>query len=311
MATLIMTVAEMQDRAKWLKARDAGIGGSDAAVIVGLSKWKSPFQLWLEKTNQVEPEDLSENEYVYWGSILEQVVADRFCELTGKKVQRRGLMQDDNYPFMLASVDRMVVGENAGLECKTANGFAGKQWEDDEVPDAYYCQCQHYMAVTGCERWYIAVLLGGNHFVWKVIERNEEDITALIEAEKEFWYKVQENIMPVVDGSDSCATALKEKFTGGQIEPVVLESGAADIVNSLDELNDTKKEIEAAINMKKNRLCEMLGNNEIGLIGERKVTWKVQAGRTTINGKLLKADLPEIYSKYSNTGKSNRVLRIG
>lgn len=311
MAKLIMTVAEMQNRDNWLEARKMGIGGSDAAIIVGLSKWSSPFQLWLEKTGQAEPEDLSENEYVYWGTVLEQVVADRFCELTGKKVQKRGQLQSEEYPFMFASVDRMVVGENAGLECKTANGFAGKQWEDDEIPDAYYCQCQHYMAVTGCEKWYIAVLIGGNHFIWKEIERNQDDIDALISAEQEFWHKVEHKIMPMVDGSESCTSALKEKFRGGQLEPVALASEAESILGSLDELNATQKEIEAAILRNKNRLCEMLGDHEIGMAGERKVTWKVQAGRVTIDGKSLKAELPEIYSKYSKAGKQNRVLRIG
>ena len=310
MAELVMTVFEMQNREKWLAARDAGIGGSDAAVIVGLSKWKSPFQLWLEKTGQVEPEDISDNEYVHFGNILEQVVADEFTLRTGKKVQRRGLMRDSNLPFMLASVDRMVIGENAGLECKTANGFAAKEWEGDEIPDAYYCQCQHYMAVTGCEKWYIAVLIGGNHFVWKEVWRNEDDITALITAEIEFWHKVQDNIMPAVDGSESCTTALKEKFRGGQIEPVTLESEAADILTSLDELNASKNDIEATISMRKNRLCEMLGNNEIGYAGDRKITWKPQAGKTTVDSKRLKAELPDIYAKYSNIGKPTRVLRI-
>ena len=134
MAKLIMTVAEMADEKKWLAARREGIGGSDASIIVGLNRWKSPFQLWLEKTGKAEAEDLSGNEYVYWGKVLEEAVANRFCELTGKKVQRRGLLQMDDHPYIRASVDRMVVGENAGLECKTCNGFAAKEWEDDEVP---------------------------------------------------------------------------------------------------------------------------------------------------------------------------------
>ena len=99
MAKLIMTVAEMADEKKWLEARREGIGGSDASIIVGLNRWKSPFQLWLEKTGKAEPEDLSDNEYVYWGKVLEEVVANRFCELTGKKVQRRGLLQMDAPPL--------------------------------------------------------------------------------------------------------------------------------------------------------------------------------------------------------------------
>ena len=203
MAKLIMTVAEMADEKKWLAARREGIGGSDASIIVGLNRWKSPFQLWLEKTGKAEAEDLSGNEYVYWGKVLEEAIANRFCELTGKKVQRRGLLQMDDYPYIRASVDRMVVGENAGLECKTCNGFSAKEWEDDEVPAAYYVQCQHYMMVTGCERWYIAVLIGGNHFVWKEIPRNDDEIDILLQAEIDFWHKVEEGIMPEVDGSDS------------------------------------------------------------------------------------------------------------
>ena len=83
---LVMTCEEMKDKENWLAMRKAGIGGSDAAAVIGLSRWKSPFQVWLEKTGQTEPDDLSNNEYVYWGTVLEQAVADRFCELTGKKV---------------------------------------------------------------------------------------------------------------------------------------------------------------------------------------------------------------------------------
>lgn len=196
MAKLIMTVEEMQNRSKWLKMRKAGIGGSEAAAIVGLNPWKSAFQLWMEKTGQVEPEDLSDNEYVYWGNVLEQAVADRFCELTGKKVQRRGMLQDDEYPYMLASVDRMVVGENAGLECKTTNAFNSKVWADDELPDSYYIQCQWYMMVTGCEKWYIAVLIGGNKFIWKEVPRNAADIEALRKAAVDFWSMVITNTMP-------------------------------------------------------------------------------------------------------------------
>ena len=244
MAKLIMTVAEMADEKKWLEARREGIGGSDASVIVGLNRWKSPFQLWLEKTGKAEPEDLSDNEYVYWGKVLEEAVANRFCELTGKKVQRRGLLQMDGCPYIIASVDRMVVGENAGLECKTCNGFAAKEWEDDEVPAAYYVQCQHYMMVTGCERWYIAVLIGGNRFVWKEIPRNDKEIDLLFQAETEFWHKVQEGIMPEVDGSESCKDALVAEFQGGIAEPLTLPGMAVWIIEQIRKIEDAKNDLE-------------------------------------------------------------------
>ena len=310
MAKLIMTVAEMEDEQKWLEARRAGIGGSDAAVIVGLNRWKSPFQLWLEKTGREEPEDLSGNEYVYWGKVLEEVVANRFCELTGKKVQRRGLLQMDDYPYILASVDRMVVGENAGLECKTCNGFAAKEWEDDEVPTAYYVQCQHYMMVTGCERWYIAVLIGGNRFVWKEIPRNDKEIDLLFQAETEFWHKVQEGIMPEVDGSESCKDALVAEFQGGIADPLTLPGMAVGIIEQIRKIEDAKNDLENNSEFYKNQLRRMMGSYELGYAGDYKVSWKAQAGRTTIDSKALKEKEPEIYAKYAKQGKPTRVLRI-
>lgn len=310
MAKLIMTVAEMADEKKWLDARNAGIGGSDASVIVGLNRWKSPFQLWLEKTGRAAPEDLSGNEYVYWGKVLEEAVAQRFCELTGKKVQRRGLLQMDEYPFILASVDRMVVGENAGLECKTCNGFAAKEWEDDEVPAAYYVQCQHYMMVTGCDRWYIAVLIGGNRFVWKEIPRNDAEIDLLLEAEVDFWNKVTTGTMPEVDGSESCKDALVAEFRGGVTEPLTLPEAATVIVERIQELDTVKKNTEEDIEHHKNQLRRIMGDYEIGYAGDYKVSWKSQAGRTNIDSKALKAKEPEIYAKYAKQGKPTRVLRI-
>lgn len=314
MAKLIMTVEQMADRAAWLKQRRNGIGGSDAASIVGLNPWKSAFRLWLEKTGQAEPEDLSDNEYVYWGTVLEEVVAQEFTRRTGKEVRRRGLLQHDTIPYLLASVDRMVVGENAGLECKTANGFAAKRWDGDEIPDAYYVQCQHYMAVTGAEKWYIAALIGGNRFVWKEIPRNEEDIAALLEAEKNFWALVESKTMPEVDGSEDCTRALTDKFRGGRAGTLVLDAEAGPLLKKIDELSEVEKNAKTAMDEVKNKLRLMLGDYDVGayeLDGcYRKVTWKEQAGRVTIDSKRLKAEKPDVYAAYSKQGKPTRVLRI-
>ena len=225
-------------------------------------------------------------------------------------MQRRGLLQMDDYPYIRASVDRMVVGENAGLECKTCNGFAAKEWEDDEVPAAYYVQCQHYMMVTGCERWYIAVLIGGNHFVWKEIPRNDKEIDLLFQAETEFWHKVQEGIMPEVDGSESCKDALVAEFQGGIAEPLTLPGMAVGIIEQIRKIEDAKNDLENNSEFYKNQLRRMMGSYELGYAGDYKVSWKAQAGRTTIDSKALKEKEPEIYAKYAKQGKPTRVLRI-
>lgn len=312
-ARMILSVENSKDHDKWLKARNMGIGGSDAGSIMGLNPYKSPFQLWMEKTGQINQEDLSDNEYVYWGTVLEEAVAHRFTEVTGKRLQRRGTLQSEEYPFMLANVDRMVIGEDAGLECKTANAFSSRKWDGDEIPDSYYCQCLHYMAVTGCQKWYIAVLVGGNHFIWKEISRNEEDIQALIKAESEFWEKVQKKEMPPVDWTVSCADALKEKFHDNG-EEMELPDEAGDILKELDTYQDAEKALKQNIQLQKNKICAILGDFQIGRIGDRKVTWRTQSARESVDLKKLKKE-PDIYLQLKNDGfikktEPIRVLRI-
>lgn len=315
---LIMTVEEMQDRDKWLEMRNGGIGGSDAATIMGLNPWKSALELWMEKTGQREPADLSKNQRVYWGTKNEANIADWFTETTGKKVMRRGMMQNSDYPFMLASVDREVVGEDAGLEIKTAGVDQAKKWRVDdegkivEMPDAYYLQTQFYMAVTGCSKWYIAVLIGGNEALWGTVERNEEQIALLIEEAKKFWGMVQNNIMPDPDGSKGAAIALQEIYPGNGKPDVSItldESEASMILTSLKDLKEEKEKLEDAIKLRENQIKALMGDYEMAYIGENKITWKMQAGRTTIDSKKLKKEMPDVYKKYAKTGKPVRVLR--
>ena len=307
MAKMILTVEDAKDRDKWQAIRRQGIGGSDIAAILGLSKWKSAWQLWNEKRGMVEDEDLSENEYVYWGTVLEEVVANRFCELTGKQVRKSGTLADDVYGYMHANVDRLVVGEKAGLECKTANGFAAKAWADDEVPTPYYLQCQWYMMITGFEKWYIACLIGGNHFVWKEIPRNDEDIEAMRTAAIDFWDMVQTGRMPAVDGSASCSAALSAKFTPQPGLEITLDD---DDVERLITLKAGLKEMEKAVAEAENTIKEKMGEAEIGTAGEHRITWKQQAGRVTVDAKRLKAAMPKIFEAYSKTGKPTRVFKV-
>ena len=307
---LVMTIEQMKDEAKWLEMRMKGIGGSDAAIVCGLNKWKSPHALWLEKTGQVEPEDLSDNEYVYWGHKLEQLVADRFCELTGKKVRKCGLMQSIEHSFMLASVDRLVVGENAGLECKTANGFSGKQWEADEIPDAYYIQALHYMAVTGFDKWYIAVLIGGNRFVWKEIPRNDEEIAALIEAEKDFWATIENNIEPPVDGTASCSESLLKKYPGGKKEPVQLPETVENKAAKFLELKEMERGLKIDLAQLSNEIKEMMGNNEEAYCGNYQFRWNTVKGRTALDKDKLKQLYPTQYAECLKTGAASRSFSV-
>lgn len=300
---LILSVKDAEDHEKWLEARAIGIGGSDAAVIMGMNQYKSPYQLWLEKTGQVEPPDLSGNQYVYWGTKNEANIADWFQEETGKKVKRLGTLRSKEYPFMLANVDRTVVGENAGLEIKTAGVRQYRKWKDDEIPDAYYCQCLHYMAVTGADYWYIAVLLGGNEAKWKRIERNEEDIQHLIMAETDFWKLVETRTPPPVDGSDSCAAALSAQYKGGDPNfSVILQPDADGVIEFLENDKAIMDALKKQITEKENRLKALLGNAEEGTTDHYRVLWKTQAGRSSVPLAKIKKQAPDIYQLLKEKG---------
>lgn len=300
---LILSVKDAEDHEKWLEARTLGIGGSDAAVIMGMNQYKSPYQLWLEKTGQVEPPDLSGNQYVYWGARNESNIADWFQEETGKKVKRLGTLRSKEYPFMLANVDRTVVGENAGLEIKTAGVRQYRKWKDDEIPDAYYCQCLHYMAVTGADYWYIAVLLGGNEAKWKRIERNEEDIQHLIMAETDFWKLVETRTPPPVDGSDSCAAALSAQYKGGDPNySIILPPDVDGVIASLEDDKAIMDALKKQITEKENRLKALLGNAEEGATDHYRVLWKTQAGRSSVPLAKIKKQAPDIYQLLEEKG---------
>lgn len=300
---LILSVKDAEDHGKWLEARAIGIGGSDAAVIMGMNPYKSPYQLWLEKTGQAEAPDLSHVQAVYWGSKNEANIADWFQEETGKRVKRLGTLRRREYPFMLANVDRTVVGENAGLEIKTAGVRQYRKWKDDEIPDAYYCQCLHYMAVTGADYWYIAVLLGGNEAKWKRIERNEEDIQHLIMAETDFWKLVEARTPPPVDGSDSCAAALSAQYKGGDPNySIILPPDVDGVIASLEDDKAIMDALKKQITEKENRLKALLGNAEEGATDHYRVLWKTQAGRSSVPLAKIKKQTPDIYQLLEEKG---------
>ena len=154
----ISTVGMPHD--EWLKHRRKSIGGSDASAILGMNTYCSPYTVWADKLGKLPPKE--DNEAMRLGRDLEDYVAKRFTEETGKKVRRENnIIINPDYPYAHANVDRMVVGEDAGLECKTTSAMNLKRFKNGEYPENYYCQAVHYLMVTGAKRWYLAVLILG------------------------------------------------------------------------------------------------------------------------------------------------------
>ncbi len=294
---------------EWLKMRQSGIGGSDAAAVVGMNPWKSAAQVYLSKTEPVEDDTEVMSERLRVGHDLEDYVAKRFAEATGKKVRRNNYMlHHDDYPFILADIDREVVGENAILECKTTNSYAAKDWET-EPPEQYQVQCLHYMLVTGAERCYIAVLIGNERFTWYVIERDEEAIAALLEAEVDFWRNyVEAGICPPPDGSNAYDDYLKKRYPHDDGGHVNLYEYEVKDLEFLEVLKESKKEIDNNIRRIEQNIKAAMGDASTAFGGSFKVTWKTQT-RTTLDSKRLKKELPGVYDTFAKTSES-RVFRV-
>ena len=295
-------------REEWLKCRTKGIGGSDVSVIAGLNKFKSVFQLWLEKTGQAEPDE-DGNDYTYFGTVLEPVVKKEFTRRTGLKVRaKRMLLQSEEYPFMLADLDG-VINEDGKLcifEAKTASAYKQEIWEKG-VPEEYQLQVQHYMAVTGAEKTYIAALVGGNHFYYHTVYRDNELIELIIDLEKKFWEKnVLQNVEPMPDGSDATTNFLNEKYSISNGMSIELPEHALDLCNQYeqlaDEIDSLKEQKEAVANQLKN----FLKDNESGTVGGRKVTWK-QITTTSFDRKRFEKENKEIYDAYTTKSHYRRL----
>lgn len=261
-----------------IEKRASYIGGSDAAAILGLSRWKTPLQVWSEKTGNATPEDIHQKLPVKLGLALEQTVADLFCEETGKKVNRvNDLIYHPKYSFLAANLDRRVVGEDAILECKTCSAWKAKEWEGEEIPQEYIIQCLHYLAVTGKAKAYIAVLIGNHDFKWKEIQRNDSMISDIVAREVSFWEQfVVPKIMPMIISCND--TAILYRLFPIQIpkSEIFLTDDANRLCEDIEALNQDAQSISGSIEQKKNLLKAMLKENECGLTSLYKITWKQQ-----------------------------------
>lgn len=301
MAFKVLANTENVPYEEWLELRKKGIGGSDASIVCGINRYRSPVELWLDKTGKMSAQEVGEA--AYWGTQLESIVRNEFSKRTDIFVaETHELLQSEEHPFMLANLDGVCDVPEYGpciFEAKTASAFKAGEWEDS-IPDAYQLQIQHYMAVTGYKAAYIAVLIGGNSFKWKCIERDDELISMLIQLESDFWQHVQDGTPPPLDGSDAAAKFLAERFPASSPNSkITLPNSAVDLLLQYDDACQQLEAINERKQQAENRLKEMMGNNEVGTVGGRIITWKTMS-QERLDSKTLKADHPALYKKYTN-----------
>ena len=294
------------DRKEWLQLRKTGIGGSDAGAICGLNPYSSRMSVYRDKTCETEDEQ-EDNESIRQGHDLEEYVAQRFMEATGLRVRKSNFMyRGVENPFMIADVDRLVVGEDAGLECKTASAYNADKWKDGEIPLHYIMQCYHYMAVTGKRTWYIAAVILGQEFTYRKLEWDDNLISQLIEAEKYFWTEhVEKGIMPDPDGSEVCDEVLEQYFhisrKGSRIRLVGFDERLdrrEQILSQIEELEKEQKQIEQEVKL-------YMKDNEAAFSDSYRISWS-NVETTRLDTKRIKEEKPELYRDYAKVTSSRR-----
>ena len=292
---------------EWLERRRKSIGGSDAAAVVGLNAYVSMYSLWAEKTGKVP--GFAGNLATELGTYMEEFVAQKFAQETGKKVRRfNKIIYNPEYPFAHVNIDRDVVGEDAGLECKTTDSMNMKKFKNGEYPANYYAQCVHSMAITGAKRWYLAVLIGNKEFKWFTIERDEAEINALMTAEAIFWEMVKTDTPPAVDGTAATTEALKTIYAEND-DSVCDLTAFSENLRQYMALKKQIKELEELAEEAANKVREFMGSSGGGECDSFKVSWKSQT-RSTFDRKRFEKENPDVdlsgYYKETNA----RVFRV-
>lgn len=315
----------VQNRQAWLDERRTGVGGSDIAAILGLSPWATPYTVWLDKLGRGEEVD-PESPPLYWGNVLEDVVAKEYQRRSGRKVQRvnRAIVHPE-VKIARCNIDRAVINPDiAGnvrwkdgrlttdriLECKTANGFMAKFWGDeatDAVPEYYLTQCVWNAGIAQAKVCDLPVLIGGQDFRTYSIDFDGDLFADMLSEAEEFWKLVESGVAPdpqtVEDAKHRWARHLDAKT----------EIVGVDCERAADRLHEIAAQVKALEAEKKAHQLTIMAAMEDAEIanhaGRKLATWKTQEA-TRIDAKALRAAHPDIADLFSTTTAS-RVFRLG
>lgn len=284
---------EYSSKEEWLALRKKlGIGGSDSASVIGLNPYKGAYTLWAEKTGKIP--EFEGNMTTEVGSYLEEFVAQLFTRETGKKVRRKNrILVNTDYPFAFADVDRLVVGEKALLEIKTTNSIpAIKKIRNKEYPEQWYSQMMHYLAVSGLEKAYLAVLIECRDFKIFELDRDEAEISALMCEEEEFWHKVQTNTPPPADGLESTSKTITTLYPESNTENVNLYNYQTELARYM-ELSEQIKALEEAKEEAANKVKAFLGEAGKGESDRYHVSW-TSSERRSFDSKRFAKENPDV-----------------
>lgn len=294
----------MMDREAWLRERMTGIGGSDAAAVMGLSKWKTPLDVFLDKRGEGSP--VVENESMRWGTVLEPAIRQEYAERTGQVVRvPEAIIRHPQRPYMLATLDG-VTDSGRLLEVKTARNAEG--WGEvgtSDIPEAYLIQVQHYLTVTALSVADVAVLIGGSDFRIYEVPADPELQDLIVGAEESFWKMVEAGEPPPPKTAEDAMRRFRTVRPGAS---VTATQEIEDIVHNLARMRIAAADLEGMQDAHKALIMGFMADAEalVDLKGKPLVTWKQQKGAARFDTAAFKADSPDLYAEYVKAGEPTR-----
>lgn len=294
-------------RTEWLRERRKGVGGSDVAPILGLSPWRTAYQVWEDKTGRSEEQ--TETPALYWGRLLEDPIRQAYADRTGFTVTKPDSMfTSAEYPFMIANLDG-IASDGRLVEFKTTSRADGWGEEGtDEIPDYYQTQVQHYMAVMGADRADVGVLIAGRDFRIYTVEADKELQQMLIEEEARFWKLVTTDTPPEVscaaDAARRWRTATAKKTIDADATLLSTWRDLCTVRAQIDELKEREDELKTVLMGGMQDAVSLKSN------GKTLASWSLPSCRKTVDSKRLKEEFPEIYERVLKTGAPQRTFRI-
>jgi putative phage-type endonuclease len=308
---------DMRDmsREEWLAIRRTGIGGSDLGAIVGANRFKSAYEVWLEKTGRVPDRDLSDSDAVFFGQADEASVTERFAYRTGYRIANpRALFRDTKRPWLLASPDRLMWDDNERpgvLEVKTAGHFAADDWTDGQVPESYELQTVHYAGLLGLDYGVLACRIGGQKMVMPPprIEVDAEYVEFCQKVATDFWHDhVLADEPPPPDSSEACADVLSKLWKAEPDEQADVGEEGLEWAKAYRLAHREIKRYEEMKKLAGNHLRALLGPKTIAISGGRKVaTWK-ESSPSKFDQESFERDHPDLAAKYRITTTRRTLL---
>jgi putative phage-type endonuclease len=294
-----------QTREEWLAERKNGLGGSDMAALFGLSPWKSRYQLYMDKKGLTP--DIEETEAMRMGKIMEPALRQFYSDTTGRAVRVPDkIIYHKEYPFIFANPDGLT-DDLRVVELKTSKFQKG--WGEPgsaEIPEYYALQCQHYMCVTGFKVCDVVVSIGGALPIMYELPADDELHELMVDEGKRFWDELQKGIEPTPISFSDAVSKFKLSSTVGI---VYADAEIIATVEALRGVVEQVKELEAQDDALRAKIVVALGDNGDTLLdatGKTLVTWKMAAGRKTVDTKALEKEEPLIYAKYLKVGDPTR-----